>query len=71
MAGRMSAGARGGKPVSAGKEAALPQPFGFLAKPMPEAGGWKETGVHGTPRPGMFQVGRPLLGGMLLAGAGE
>ena len=70
MAGGMGAGARGGEQMSAGEEAVLPQPFGFLAKPVPEAGDWTEIGVHGTPSPGMLRVGRPSLRGMLLAGAG-
>lgn len=70
MASGMGAGAHGGELVSAGEEAALPQPFGFLAKPVPEAMGWRDTGVHGVPSPRMLWVGQPLLGGMLLAGVG-
>lgn len=60
----------GPEPVSSGEEAALPRLFGFSAKLVPEAGGWRGTVVHGALSPGTLQGGWLLLGGMLLAGAG-
>lgn len=40
---------RGGELVSAGRRQLSHGPFGFLAKPVPAAGGWRDTGAFRAP----------------------